>query len=75
MDDFKAFRRDRPRVGDLVLVRDYSEAHGESGTVYAVQGDMIVVELHGEDEGTLWPCLYAELHIMKRANPAPKTRK
>jgi hypothetical protein len=70
MSDFNY--KKRPNVGDLVLIQDHSECHGETATVYSAHGDFIIVELHGEDEGTLWPCLYAELHIMEGADKARK---
>jgi hypothetical protein len=52
--------------GDLVEVRDGSEAHGEKGVVSWVQADgLVIVEL----AGCVWPVTADELRLVKEDQP------
>ena len=47
------------KVGDRVIIEDYSDAHGDRGEIHAIQDDgLIIVEL---DEGCIWPVLAHEM--------------
>ena len=60
------------KVGDKVIIQDFSDAHGDTGTIYAIQDDGIILvefdanEEKGIEEGTLWPILSEdELKLIK----------
>ncbi len=63
------------QVGDKVLIQDFSEAHGDTGTIFAIQKNgIILVELDenqekGIEPGTVWPILdAAEIIIQQEAD-------